>query len=177
MVAGTALKHPSRSLRSSQPNNDDPSTLPLRSKRIRTYTLQDSVQDKKRRKLLDNHIPPLRIPLRSKAGNPQSISLPEVDIPPKGLDSPTPKAQYDQYQRIEEEARAAIRRLGSPAISQDERRKLRSEHGGSRSKTELSQYFPNFEDMLSLEPPDPGQSYALVYHTVLIERRSIVIEK
>lgn len=168
MVAGTALKHPSRSLRSSQPNNDDPSTLPLRSKRIRPYPLHDSEHGKKRRKLIDNHIQPLRIPLRSKAGNPQSISLPEVGTPTKGLDSPTPKAQYDQYQRIEEKARAAIRKPGSPATSQDERRKLRSEHGGSRSKTELSQYFPNFEDMLSLEPPDPGQSFAPVHHAILI---------
>ncbi|KAL2219014.1 something about silencing, SAS, complex subunit 4-domain-containing protein [Thermoascus aurantiacus ATCC 26904] len=36
-----------------------------------------------------------------------------------------------------------------------ERRSLRSHDGGSRSRSELAQYFPNYEQMISLEPPKP----------------------
>ena len=43
---------------------------------------------------------------------------------------------------------------------QDERRKLRSKDGGSRSKSELALFFNNYEQMLSLEPTKPGQSDA-----------------
>ncbi|KAJ9381456.1 hypothetical protein DTO063F5_6202 [Paecilomyces variotii] len=36
-----------------------------------------------------------------------------------------------------------------------EKRSLRSQAGGSRSKSELAMYFQNYEQMLSLEPPKP----------------------
>jgi hypothetical protein len=36
-------------------------------------------------------------------------------------------------------------------------RTLRSQDGGSRSKSELSMYFTNYEQMLSLEPPKLGK--------------------
>jgi hypothetical protein len=39
----------------------------------------------------------------------------------------------------------------------EERRKLRSKDGGSRSKSELAMFFSNYEQMLSLEPPKPGE--------------------
>lgn len=42
-----------------------------------------------------------------------------------------------------------------------ERRSLRSHDGGSRSRSELAQYFPNYEQMISLEPPKPGEHGAL----------------
>jgi hypothetical protein len=38
-----------------------------------------------------------------------------------------------------------------------ERRSLRSHDGGSRSKSELAMYFPNYEQMISLEPPKAGK--------------------
>lgn len=38
-----------------------------------------------------------------------------------------------------------------------ERRSLRSHDGGSRTKSELALYFPNYEQMISLEPPKPGK--------------------
>jgi hypothetical protein len=41
---------------------------------------------------------------------------------------------------------------------QEERRKLRSKDGGSRSKSELAMFFNNYEQMLSLEAPKPGES-------------------
>jgi hypothetical protein len=38
-----------------------------------------------------------------------------------------------------------------------ERRSLRSHDGGSRAKSELALYFPNYEQLLSLEPPKTGK--------------------
>lgn len=141
----------------------------IRSKRVRASTIIGQEQSLKRRRLSDtnNDIPHLRIPLRSR-GVAKLISpavpstvLPTADVstnssivtPP--LESPSGKPQYEQIKIIEARAKASIRG-GSLAPSHDERRKLRSEDGGSRAKTELAQYFPDFEEMLSLKPADPG---------------------
>jgi hypothetical protein len=129
----------------------------------------------KRRRLSTNKgdIAELRIPLRSRGGLPKLISPPPAVTPgagaptpklygntptniPRPLDSPSGKPQYDQIKIIEEKAKASIRG-DSLSVAQEERRKLRSEDGGSRAKTELAQYFPDFEEMLSLKPPDPGE--------------------
>ncbi len=146
----------------------------LRSKRVRSSTISGQEQDLKRRRLSTNKgdIAELRIPLRSRGGLPKVISPPPAVTPsaptpklyantptsiPRPLDSPSGKPQYDQIKIIEEKAKASIR--GNPlSVAQDERRKLRSEDGGSRAKTELAQYFPDFEEMLSLKPPDPGET-------------------
>jgi len=143
----------------------------LRSKRVRTSTISGQEQILKKRRLSTNktEIPQLRIPLRSRGGLPRTLSPPPLPAPTpsppkshpttsyitKPIDSPSGKPQYDQIRIIEERARASIRG-GSLSAPQDERRKLRSEDGGSRAKTELAQYFPDFEDMLTLKPPDPG---------------------
>ena len=42
----------------------------------------------------------------------------------------------------------------TPAVR--ERRSLRSHDGGSRARSELALYFPNYEQLLSLEPPKTG---------------------
>jgi hypothetical protein len=39
-----------------------------------------------------------------------------------------------------------------------EKRSLRSNDGGSRSKSELAMYFQNYEQILSLDPVKPGNS-------------------
>lgn len=159
MVVGSSLRRPNAH---PQANHDDHDSdhLSLRSKRNRAATLQDQQELHKRRKLGDDHLKKLRIPLRARAGVQKFEPAPAIDLPTPAtsIDSPTPKPQYDQFRRVEEKARAAIQDHGPADSKHDERRKLRSEHGGSRSKTELAQYFPNFEDMLSLEPPDPGRS-------------------
>jgi hypothetical protein len=164
MVVGSSLR------RHAQPptNNDDQDSnhLSLRSKRNRSHTLQDHQELHKRRKLAANLPQKLRIPLRARNGVPKSLPAPvstpsaELPTPAASIDSPTPKAQYDQFRRVEEKARAAIIDHKPDDKKHDDRRKLRSEHGGSRSKTELAQYFPHFEEMLSLEPPPPG-AYSL----------------
>lgn len=46
---------------------------------------------------------------------------------------------------------------GGHGISEGEKRKLRSQDGGSRSKSELSLYFPNYEELVSVEPKETGE--------------------
>ena len=41
------------------------------------------------------------------------------------------------------------------AIKQEEKRTLRSQDGGSRSRSELASYFPNYDDIVSNEPKEP----------------------
>ena len=158
MVVGSSLRRHPKALRSGniRPDVDEP--LSLRAKRLRAASLHDREKAHKRRKVNDSLPPPLQIPLRGRTqpSAQQPESGPGAVTPPKSLDSPTPKPQYDQIRFIEEQARASIRDARSQTTSYEDRRKLRSEHGGSRSKTELSQYFPSFEEMLSLDPPDPG---------------------
>ena len=44
----------------------------------------------------------------------------------------------------------------SNAVKERDKRTLRSQNGGSRSKSELSWYFPNYEELLNDEPKEPG---------------------
>ncbi len=167
MVAGSSLRRHPQTLRSgnTRPDVDEPRAL--RAKRIRAASLYDREKEHKRRKVADILPPPLRIPLRGRAQPPvlHPDSGPGAVTPPESLNSPTTQPQYDQIRSIEEQARASIRDASSQAKSLDERRKLRSEHGGSRSKTELAQYFPSFEEMLSLDDPDPGNARSTLTST------------
>lgn len=38
-----------------------------------------------------------------------------------------------------------------------DKRSLRSHDGGSRSRSELALYFPNYDELVSVEPKEPGQ--------------------
>lgn len=147
----------------------------LRPKRVRVPSLSGRDQLHKRRKVaLRPEQEEIRIPLRGKttvrddallAGitralprHPLVTQNTSSDNSPLG--SPSTRPQYDQIKRIEEKARALIQG-DSNASPKDDRRRLRSEHGSSRSKTELAQYFPTFDEMLSLDPPDPGKNMVL----------------
>ena len=44
----------------------------------------------------------------------------------------------------------------SDSAGHSERRTLRSNDGGSRSRSELSLYFPNYEELVSIEPRETG---------------------
>ena len=165
MVAGSSLRRPPHKSTHQQEvkanNDEEHPSLSLRSKRIRAPTLSDQDQDHKRRKLAAKRPQPLRIPLRGKAILAQAPADPGPEAPNhyQSIDLPTPtgKPQYDQIKFIEEKARKAIHdKNGASTSAQDEQRKLRK-HGGTRSNIELAQYFPNFQEMLSLEPPDPGK--------------------
>ncbi|KAJ9615508.1 hypothetical protein H2200_001583 [Cladophialophora chaetospira] len=183
-LRGHGHSHKSSASRSSSPLNDDaPPLLPksgnegiaLRSKRLRAATLSAPEHELKRRRLSSHkgEIQQLRIPLRSRGGVPKVIPQPPpaaaitssvrppqptshiINRPIESPTSPGLKPQYDQIRIIEEKAKASIRERGASAANSEDRRKLRSEDGGSRAKTELAQYFPDFEDMLSLKPLDP----------------------
>ena len=187
--------------RSSSPSHDEPPPLlpksgnegiAVRSKRLRAATLSVPEHDLKRRRLSSSHRekPQLRIPLRSRGGLAKVLPPPVFApiVPPKRgsntksshitpipLDSPSSpsgKPQYDQIRLIEEKAKASIIQRTS-ATNHEERRKLRSEDGGSRAKTELAQYFPDFEEMLSLKPPHPGMVPIAINIPPLTLNRSI----
>jgi hypothetical protein len=49
---------------------------------------------------------------------------------------------------------------------ESEKRALRSQDGGSRSKSELSLYFPNYEELISTEPKQSGEWIRLTSDTV-----------
>ena len=53
-----------------------------------------------------------------------------------------------------EDDRTASAKVVSPG--RIEKRNLRSHDGGSRSKSELALYFPNYDDLVSTEAKDPG---------------------
>ena len=42
--------------------------------------------------------------------------------------------------------------------SHKDKRSLRSHDGGSRSKSELALYFPNYDELVSIEPKKPGET-------------------
>jgi hypothetical protein len=145
-----------------------------RSKRLRTSTIpaQEFIYKRRRLSNAQAEIPALRIPLRSRGGAPNipavppPVTAPSLTKPPftssTPIPSPSGKPQYEQIKIIEQKAKASIRG-GDPQKQEDDRRKLRSKDGGSRAKTELAQYFPDFEEMLSLKPVEPGRHFWSCY--------------
>jgi hypothetical protein len=154
-----------------------------RSKRSRITSVSDHESIQKRRRLGRNSdLPSVHIPLRGRAApdGPSQTSLGNVTrntgVPPplvthdssisnSPLNSPAYRPQYDQFKRIEERAQKVVKKSIHDEGSKDDKRTLRSEHGSTRSKTELAQYFPAFDDMLSLEPGDPGEP-SIISHCV-----------
>ena len=53
--------------------------------------------------------------------------------------------------------------------SQNDKRSLRSHDGCSRSKSELALYFPNYDELVSIEPKEPGRT------SRFMERRQLLI--
>lgn len=157
------------------PEHDDASSS--RSKRTRMTSVSEHESIQKRRRLgRDTHLPTVHIPLRGRTGPdgltqtlqsnvtrtsntgaaPPLISH-DSSISNSPLNSPAYRPQYDQFKRIEEKAQRVVKKGLHNEGSKDDKRTLRSEHGSTRSKTELAQYFPTFDDMLSLDPADPGE--------------------
>lgn len=154
-----------------QPARDPSRARDESAKRARIPSTNDQERLKKRRKIVDDvKAAQLRIPLRGrKFVSPPIVtqSLPDQSQTSTPLDSPT--TQYDQIRRIEERARVAIR--GGAFRAPDDKRSLRSKDGGSRSKSELAQYFPNYEQMLSFEPIPPGEFHVPLSGRLLIQKR------
>lgn len=144
----------------------------LRTKRSRIASISDRESLQKRRRLSKGATDgptQVHIPLRGRnalqgANNaslsketrksyvPPPLISQDSSISNSPLNSPGARPTYDQFKRIEEKAQKVVKKH----VQHEEKRILRSEHGSTRSKTELAQYFPNFDDMLSLEPADPS---------------------
>ena len=156
--------------------------LSSRAKRNRIASVSDHETLQKRRRLSrSSAVPEVHIPLRGRApAVPQSLihdvtrngvdntPIKVLSQPPplitrdssisnSPLNSPRYRPQYDQFKRIEEKAQKVVKKTVHNDAAKDDKRKLRSEHGSTRSKTELAQYFPTFDDMLSLAPADPSE--------------------
>ena len=142
-------------------NEPDRDRLQIRdesTKRPRYPSVADRDRLNKRRKVTDNiKVPQLTIPLRGrKPVSPRVIITQTIPIPRHDPPLPSPQTQYDQIRKIEEKARGVIQ--DGSRVAHDEKRSLRSHDGGSRSKSELAQYFSNYEQLLSLEPLPQGTS-------------------
>ncbi|PTU23901.1 hypothetical protein P175DRAFT_0497015 [Aspergillus ochraceoroseus IBT 24754] len=78
---------------------------------------------------------------------PEEPVIPPSNRPARGNISPTEGDTDSLLKPILPSAGTA-----SPAVP-EQRRSLRSHDGGSRARSELALYFPNYEEVLSLEPP------------------------
>ena len=58
--------------------------------------------------------------------------------------------------KIERENQKATTANNSLKPPESDKRTLRSQDGGSRSKSELALYFPNYEELISTEPKEAG---------------------
>lgn len=142
----------------------------------------ESIQ-KRRRLGREADLPAVHIPLRGRAapdglvqslqsnitrntGIPPPLITHDSSISNSPLNSPAYRPQYDQFKRIEEKAQRVAKKNLHNEASKEDKRTLRSEHGSTRSKTELAQYFPNFDDMLSLDPTDPGELVPALLHSL-----------
>lgn len=135
-----------RSLRRSSRRGEVPETAPVTqnqaklnkpTKRARISSLSEAGSLPKKTKIEESSVR-FKVPLRSRryplAAVPLQNGIESILVDGKpGFDSQKPKA-------------LAI-----------EKRTLRSQDGGSRSKSELSHYFNNYDQMISLEPPKPGK--------------------
>ena len=54
------------------------------------------------------------------------------------------------------------RAVNGVVSKKSDRRTLRSHDGGSRSKSELSLYFPNYDDFINPEPQETGSSASMI---------------
>jgi hypothetical protein len=137
-------------------------TLSRRTKRNRISSISDAENLRKKSKTEHfGYASEYKFPLRNRPNNESLRSLPlKTDTRPVSSDqrrgtsaASTPKQTYTS-QTVEEKHQGQLRLPHS-----SDTRTLRSKDGGSRSKSELSMYFTNYEQMLSLEPAKPGKHY------------------
>ncbi|KKK21094.1 hypothetical protein ARAM_004704 [Aspergillus rambellii] len=96
---------------------------------------------------LDTISPAPSVPAPQLGPEPEEPVIPPSNRPARGNISPTEGDTDSLLKPILPSAGTA-----SPAVP-EQRRSLRSHDGGSRARSELALYFPNYEEVLSLEPP------------------------
>ena len=99
------------------------------------------------------------LPIRDKAGTKDAVTqvgkLRKLDPPPQQpLNGLTITARNDQA--FNRKNNHLVINTANP-LTQAEKRSLRSRDGGSRSKSELALYFPNYDELVSIEPKEPGR--------------------
>ena len=148
----------------------------LRSKRARLSSISDSQRLAKRLKSNQNNaISKFKFPLRNRrledAPNTKPVNVTKPVLLPSAVVNATPTSttttqptkptnQLSANKTLQKNAAQYQAELAVPQL--EERRKLRSKDGGSRSKSELAMFFSNYEQMLSLEPPKPGEFHYLL---------------
>ncbi|KAI9719992.1 MAG: hypothetical protein M1812_003117 [Candelaria pacifica] len=95
-------------------------------------------------------LPPNKPPTKIIVSEPGSISRTTNGVRAT-LDEPTNSSQRpkDETSCVNGEAKSTDK---GKKPAQSDKRTLRSQNGGSRSKSELALYFPNYEEMISNEP-------------------------
>jgi hypothetical protein len=160
-----------------------PPELPgaLRSKRARLSSISDSQRLAKRLKSDQNNaISKFKFPLRNRrledAPNTKPVNVTKPVLLSSAIPNATPTSTTTQPNKPTNQlsANKTLQKTLQKNVAQyqaefavpqlEERRKLRSKDGGSRSKSELAMFFSNYEQMLSLEPPKPGE-----FHYLLIQ--------
>lgn len=146
----------------------------LRSKRTRISSISDPQRLNKRLKTNQNDaLSKFKFPLRNRRleDDPKTkpvgvtkpvllsshVSKPTPTPPPIASHPNKPAKQLGANKTLQKNVTTNQTEVEIPQ-QPEERRKLRSKDGGSRSKSELAMFFNNYEQMLSLEPPKPGAS-------------------
>ena len=107
------------------------------------------------------------IPIRDKPGTKAVVTQWGTSCrpdPPQQIDDQYPTTALNQqafsrYNKLTIHATSSL----SPA----EKRNLRSHDGGSRSKSELALYFPNYDELVSIAPKEPGK-IQVAYHSEIL---------
>lgn len=74
--------------------------------------------------------------------------------PPQRINGTTTAIQNEQSFNYNATLAVSITNVSS----QKDKRSLRSHDGCSRSKSELALYFPNYDELVSIEPKEPGRT-------------------
>lgn len=64
---------------------------------------------------------------------------------------------FTNHVTIEANSATAASSSNIPGIDQEDKRTLRSKGGASRLRSELSLYFPNYDEIINDEPKEPGK--------------------
>lgn len=101
------------------------------------------------------------LPLRDKPGTKIAVTSRPPDPPPQQINGSTTTTTLQDVQATSRINGLTINTTGT--LSQAEKRSLRSHDGGSRSKSELALYFPNYDELVSIDPKEPGKHSSLSF--------------
>ncbi|MCJ1482742.1 hypothetical protein MMC06_002908 [Schaereria dolodes] len=142
-------------------------TSPATRHEKRPYKLlstNNSEQVTKRQKLNPQQLPRPKIIPRNHvkktsevAPKPQAVTHPELDPLSRSTSAVQPLANGTIITNVEQNRSETIF-TKEKSLKEVDKRALRSQDGGSRSKSELSLYFPNYEELISNEPKESGRA-------------------